>query len=127
MGELRILVVDDNEASAKTIGWTIELLGYKVELAYDGPSALKAVEGFSPNLVLLDIGLPGMNGYELCEKMRELPDLKNTVFIAQTGWSEPEHMKRSSEAGFNYHWVKPLEFAKIGPMIADIAREHKLT
>jgi len=104
----RVLVVDDNEPSAKTMGWTMELMGYEGRLAKDGPSAIEIARSFCPDVVLLDIGLPGMNGYELCELMHKEPSLKDTIFIAQTGWGQEEHIRRSKEAGFNYHLVKPV-------------------
>ena len=77
-------------------------------MATDGQTAIALAKSFIPDAVLLDIGLPGMNGYEICEAMRREPALKNTLFIAQTGWSQREHRERSKEAGFDYHLVKPV-------------------
>lgn len=104
----RMLVVDDNEACAKTMGWTLELMGHEVRLAKDGPDAIKIAKSFHPNLVLLDIGLSGVNGYDVCKHMHELPELKDTVFVAQTGWGQEEHRRHSKEAGFDHHLVKPV-------------------
>ncbi len=104
----RVLVVDDNKPSAKTMGWTMELMGYEVRLANDGPSAIEIAKSFRPHVVLLDIGLPGMNGYEICKRMREELVLKDTVFVAQTGWGQEEHIRRSKEAGFDHHLIKPV-------------------
>lgn len=105
---LKILVVDDNDASAKTMGWTLELLGHQAQLAHDGPSALQAALSFIPDVIMLDIGLPGMNGYELCKIMRQDPALNNKIYIAQTGWGQKEYQERSKAAGFSRHLVKPI-------------------
>ena len=82
------------------MGWILEAKGCQVQVVEDGPSALKAVASFTPDLVLLDIGMPGMNGYELCTALRQNRALADTVFVAQTGWGQPSHIQRSKEAGF---------------------------
>ena len=105
----RILVIDDNAACAKTMMWTMEMLGHTAQIALDGPSALTLAKTFRPDVVLLDIGLPGMNGYEICRALRTDTALQNTVFVAQTGWGQKEHHERSKEAGFDYHLVKPVD------------------
>ena len=105
----RILVVDDNENCAKIMMWALEELGHTAVMAIDGPSAIKLAIYFRPDAVLLDIGLPGMNGYEICQAMRKEPVLRNTIFIAQTGWGQKEHRERSKEAGFDYHLLKPVD------------------
>jgi PAS domain S-box-containing protein len=106
----RALVVDDNEASAKTLGWMMESMGHKVELAYSAKEALAAAAEFKPEIILLDIGMPVMNGYELCKEMRRDAALKKAVFIAQTGWGQDRHLQRSKEAGFDFHLIKPISF-----------------
>jgi len=126
-----VLVVDDNENSAKTMGWMLELMfGHTVQRAHDGPSAIAAAKSFLPDLVLLDIGLPGMNGYEICRAMRRDPLLKNTMIVALTGWGQKEHRQLSREAGFDAHLVKPvspetlqnlLESLEEGELLASIA------
>jgi CheY-like chemotaxis protein len=110
---VRILVVDDNEAAARTMGWMLEAMGYQSAIVHDGLSAMEKAREFLPHLVLLDIGLPGMNGYDVCRAMRADPLYKDTVFIAQTGWGQQEHLDRSAEAGFVAHLVKPIEMAKL--------------
>ncbi len=117
---LHVLIVDDNHASAQTLGWMIELLGHEVRLAHDSQSALDAARDFLPQVVLLDIGLPGTSGYEVCEQMKKLPALQDTVFIAQTGWSQDEHRRRSREAGFQHHLVKPVSLQTLEPILAAI-------
>jgi CheY-like chemotaxis protein len=107
---LRILVVDDNQESATTLGKLIELLGHEVRTEYNGLSALKTAETFVPDMVLLDIGMPDINGFEVCKRMRLLPSLQKTIFVAQTGWGEKRHYALSRDAGFDHHLVKPIEF-----------------
>ncbi len=104
----RILVIDDNENCAKVMMWTIETFGHTCKMAHDGVSAIALAESFLPDIVFSDIGLPGMNGYDICKAMRNIPALKNTIFVAQTGWGQREHMDRSKAAGFDYHLVKPV-------------------
>ncbi len=109
----KILIVDDNEASAKTMGWTVEILGHEYKLVHNGIDAIELTKSYKPDYVLLDIGLPGMNGYDVCKTLRQDPDLNNTVFIAQTGWGQKEHIERSKEAGFDHHLVKPIDLQQL--------------
>lgn len=117
---LKILIVDDNEGSAKTLGWMMELLEHDVKLAHDGKSCMENAATFHPDVVLLDIGLPGMNGYEVCSVMRADPHYKDTIFIAQTGWGQNEHLQRSKEAGFHYHLVKPVKMDELQELISSL-------
>jgi PAS domain S-box-containing protein len=105
----RILVVDDNVDSAGTLGLLLRMMGHTVRLVHDGPSAVEAAAGFVPDVVLLDIGLPGMSGYEVARQIRKLPALQHVVLVAQTGWGQQEDRRRSEAAGFQYHLVKPLD------------------
>lgn len=118
----RVLVVDDNVASAKTLGWTLELIGHEITLAHDAEAALATAKTFKPNVILLDIGLPGMNGYELCRRLRENPDTKDTIIIAQTGWGQKEHRQRSQEAGFNHHLVKPVDMSTLRELLGGLPK-----
>jgi signal transduction histidine kinase len=104
----KILIVDDNEASAQTLGWMLELLGHDIHLAFSADDAIASAKTIKPHMVLLDIGLPKMSGYEVCEVMTKLPGLADTIFVAQTGWGQEEHLRRSKEAGFHHHLVKPV-------------------
>ncbi len=117
---LRILVVDDNEPSAKTMGWMLEMLGHQVAIAHEGLSAIEKANAFIPDAVLLDIGLPGMNGYDVCRRMREMPALRHTVFIAQTGWGQKEHRELAREAGFAHHLVKPVDIEALKKALASV-------
>jgi len=118
---IRVLVVDDNESVGKTFGWMLEVLGHDVRVARDGATALDLARTFRPEVVMLDIGLPGMNGYELCQKMRAEPSLAGCVFVAQTGWSQPEHLERSKKAGFDHHWVKPIPMDRLEKLLNSLS------
>ena len=104
----RILVVDDNRSNATSLGVLLRALGQDVEMAYDGPAALELVRRRRPDLVLLDIGLPGMDGYEVARRCREDQALRRTMLVAMTGYGKDEDRRRSQEAGFNAHLVKPV-------------------
>ena len=117
---LRLLVVDDNRDSAGTLGTMLELLGHDVRLEYDGPSALRCVRQFRPDAAFLDIGLPGMNGYEVCECLKADPASRDIVVIAQTGWGDAAQRSRSREAGFDHHLVKPVDIALLADVLAAI-------
>jgi signal transduction histidine kinase/DNA-binding response OmpR family regulator len=123
---LRVLVVDDNEASAKTLGWMMEAFGHEIRIAHDGASAIELAKTYCPEIVLLDIGLPKMNGYEVCKLMQTDPLLKDTIFIAQTGWGQAEHRERSKEAGFNHHLVKPIDMKTLEGLLSKLITSKKL-
>ncbi len=104
----RILVVDDNRSNANSLGVLLRALGQDVEMAYDGPTALELIRRRHPDLVLLDIGLPGMDGYEVARRCRQEEALRRVVLVAMTGYGKEEDRRRSQEAGFNAHLVKPV-------------------
>ena len=118
---LRILVVDDNEDSAESLAMWLRLIGHDVRTAYDGPGALEAVPEFRPLAVLLAIGMPGMNGYDVARRLRELPGFERTALLAMTGWGQDEDRRRSQEAGFDQHLVKPLDPATLNGLLARLA------
>jgi signal transduction histidine kinase len=122
---LRILIVEDNEALAQTTGWMVEMLGHDYRLAGNGKDAIATAAEYRPNVVMMDIGLPGMNGYDLCAAMRLEPHLKDTIFIAQTGWGQDEHRQRAKEAGFHHHMVKPLYLEALEALLRQIEDELK--
>ncbi|MED5619967.1 response regulator [Ideonella sp. BN130291] len=105
----RVLVVDDNRDAADTLALLLELMGHEIRTAHDGPQALQAAEQFQPEIVLLDIGLPGMNGYEVCRKLRQQPWGRVATVVALTGWGQAEDQRQASEAGFDRHLIKPVE------------------
>jgi signal transduction histidine kinase len=121
----KILVVDDNKESAKTLGWMLEYMGHEIVLAFDGPSAIEMAEEHRPDMILLDIGLPGMSGYEVCSHLRRNPKLQGTVFVAQTGWGQAEHRRRSEEAGFDHHLVKPIQAQTLYQILESMQQDKK--
>ena len=114
----RILVVDDNRDSATSLALLLRMAGHVVEVAGDGPGAVQAVGSFRPDLILLDIGLPGMNGYETCRAIRARPGAEVVVIAAVTGWGQEEDHRKSREAGFDAHLVKPVEQEALLALIA---------
>lgn len=120
---LRVLVVDDNLDSAQSLGMLLEATGHDVQLAYDGPTALQATLDYGPHVVLLDIGLPGLDGYEVAKRIREQPTLKNIVVVAMTGYGNVVDVRRSEEAGFNHHLVKPADFMKVKEILATVSEK----
>jgi signal transduction histidine kinase len=117
---LQVLVVDDNIASAKTTGWMLEMIGCETRLAHDGSTALETARSMHPEVIVLDIGLPGMNGYDVCRELRKDPNFKETVMIAQTGWGQQRDRDEASAAGFDHHLIKPIDFEKFSALLADI-------
>jgi CheY-like chemotaxis protein len=95
-------------------------VGNEVQIAHDGLSALEAGKAFRPAVVLLDIGLPGMDGYEVARKLRKTPEGKDALLIAQTGWGQEEDRLRSTEAGFDAHLTKPLDLAALQSVLANL-------
>jgi two-component system OmpR family response regulator len=112
-GPLRILVVDDNEPSALSLTWAMELYGYEVRTCYDGRSALTEADRFDPDIVLLDLGMPIMDGLEACKRLRANPAHQETIVIAQTGWGDRNSRAQTKEIGFNYHLVKPISIDQL--------------
>jgi CheY-like chemotaxis protein/nitrogen-specific signal transduction histidine kinase len=105
----RILVVDDNVDSAESMAFLLKFSGHEVQIAHDGPSAIETALLFLPQVLLLDIGLPGMSGYEVARRLRERPEMRNAALLALTGYGQEEDRRRSKEAGFDHHLVKPVD------------------
>jgi CheY-like chemotaxis protein len=118
---LRILVADDNDATTKMFGWMIEILGHEVRVVLDGPAAIREAKSFLPHVLMLDINLPGLSGYEVCEQLHAEPALQKSVFVAQTGWDQPEYIERSKQAGFDHHWVKPILLDRIEELLSSLS------
>jgi PAS domain S-box-containing protein len=114
----RILVVDDNKDSADSLGMLLRLKGNEIRTAHDGLEAVEIAEMFRPELVLLDIGLPKLNGYDVARRIRQQPWGRNVILVALTGWGQDEDRRRSQEAGFNFHVVKPVELAALEELLA---------
>jgi PAS domain S-box-containing protein len=109
----RILIVDDNKDSADSLALLLEITGNQTYMAHDGLEAVEAIEKHRPEVVLLDIGLPKLDGHEVCRRVREQPWGKDIVVIALTGWGQEDDRRKSEEAGFNGHLVKPVDYDKL--------------
>jgi CheY-like chemotaxis protein len=115
----RVLVVDDHPDIAQTIAAYLELTGYQVVAVNDGLQALDCVASFKPDVVLLDIGLPGMDGYEVARRLRVIPQIEQALLIALTGYGQLSDRLKAQEAGFNAHVVKPADPQEVEHMIAN--------
>jgi signal transduction histidine kinase len=113
----RILIVDDNRDSAESLAILLQMLGHEVKLAYDGEAALRVARQFCPDIVLLDIGLPRLSGLEAARRIRHDLGLRDALLIAMTGYGQEEDKRRSREAGFNAHLVKPLDFGEVKALL----------
>jgi CheY-like chemotaxis protein len=107
----RVLIVDDNEDAANCLAMILKLSGHETASVYTAMDALERAVSFRPDVVLLDIGLPGMDGYEVAQKMRELPGLADIRLVAVTGYGRSDDRLRARDAGFDDHLTKPVEFA----------------
>lgn len=116
----RILVVDDNRDSALSLAMMLSIMGHETRTAHDGESAVSTAELFVPEAVLLDIGLPKLNGYEVAQRIRENGWGTSMFLIAVTGWGQDEDRQRSTEVGLNVHMVKPVEPAAIERLLAEL-------
>ncbi|MBG6078002.1 PAS domain S-box protein [Polaromonas sp. CG_9.11] len=116
----RILVVDDSRDSATSLAKLLNLTGHETHTAYDGLQAVEAAATFRPDVILLDIGLPKLNGYEACRKIRERPWSKDIVIVALTGWGQDEDRRKSKESGFDGHLVKPVDYAVLTKLLAEL-------
>jgi CheY-like chemotaxis protein len=117
---LRVLLVDDNVDSADGLGLLLELQGHEIRVAYDGPTALETARQFRPHVALLDIGMPSMDGYELGRRLHATPETKDVLLVAMTGWGQDEDHRKSREAGFAHHLVKPFEPAVLEKLLAGV-------
>jgi CheY-like chemotaxis protein len=119
----RVLVVDDNEDAADTMRMLLELMGHDARTAYNGPAALRVAHEMRPQLVLLDIGMPGMNGYQVAARLRASEETRDAVLVAVTGWGQAEDRQRSHDAGFDHHLVKPAEPAMLSVLLAECGKK----
>jgi CheY-like chemotaxis protein len=117
---LRVLIVDDNRDAAILMGRLLRTLGNDVHVVHDGFSALEAAEEFRPEAVLLDIGLPEMDGYDTARMLRELPACKGITIIAVTGWGQEEDREKGRQAGFDHHVVKPADSSTLVQLLSGV-------
>jgi CheY-like chemotaxis protein len=120
MTRRRILVVDDSVDIAGSLAMILELMGNEVRTAHDGLEGVAAAAAYRPDMILLDIGMPKLNGYEACHRIREQPWGKGILIAAVTGWGQEEDKRRSQEAGFDHHLIKPVEPAAIEKLLVEL-------
>jgi PAS domain S-box-containing protein len=118
---LRILVVDDSADTAETMGTLLEMAGHTIQLAHSGPAALEAAAASPPDVVILDIGLPGLDGFQVAQRLRENPAMKDVTLIAASGYGQEEDLRRSREAGIDRHLVKPIDLRELQDLLAAVA------
>jgi CheY-like chemotaxis protein len=119
----RVLIADDSQDSADSLTLLLQLMGHEVATAYDGEQAVEAANARRPEVVLLDIGMPKLNGYEACRRIREQPWGREIYLIALTGWAQEEDRRRTEEAGFNYHIAKPIDLDVFLKLLASLPAE----
>ncbi|HSH92212.1 MAG TPA: ATP-binding protein [Ramlibacter sp.] len=117
---LKVLVVDDNVDAAETLATVLEMTGRRTRTVYEGQTVLETARDFEPDVVLLDIGLPGISGYDVARMLRADPRFSRTMLIAVTGWGGEEDRRRSREAGFDEHLTKPVDLSSIEPLLSRI-------
>jgi PAS domain S-box-containing protein len=118
----RVVIIDDNEDAANTMSMLVAQLGGSAQTAHDAASGLAAVQHFQPDIVLLDIGMPGMDGYEACRRIREQPSERHIVVVAVSGWGQPRDKQRALDAGFDAHLTKPVDPAALARVLAGATR-----
>jgi len=121
----RVLVIEDNEDAAESLKEALELDEHDVALAFDGPRGLEKARSFKPEVVLCDIGLPGMDGYEVARAFRSNDELHDIALVALTGYALPEDLKRAEDAGFDRHLAKPPELGALQRILAELPRRQR--
>ena len=116
-----MLVVDDNRDAAESLAMLLRTTGADVHVAHDGPAALEEFELREPHVVLLDIGMPDMDGYEVARRLREISNPQRVALVALTGWGQDEDRQRVREAGFDHHLVKPVDLASLQTLLTSLA------
>jgi CheY-like chemotaxis protein len=116
----RVLVVDDNLDGAETLNLMLQLLGNDTKVASDGVEAVAMASEFRPDVILMDIGMPRLNGYDACRQIRKLPCCERVLMVACTGWGQAADKQKSREAGFDLHMVKPVDLAVLEKLLAQV-------
>jgi CheY-like chemotaxis protein len=123
------MVVDDNRDAAESLTMVLKLLGADACAVHNGPDALDALTTYKPDVVLLDIGMPGMDGHEVARRIRQRSEFRDVTLIALTGWGQEEDRRRSQAAGFDYHLIKPVDAGALQTLLAspEARRESRHT
>jgi CheY-like chemotaxis protein len=116
---LRVLVVDDNEDTALSFAFLLRTWGHEVRVVHDGPSAVEAARDFQPEAVLLDLGLPRLDGFEVARRLRLLPESGRTLIVASSGYSRDSDRQRASEVGIDFYLVKPYDPWQLEQLLAE--------
>jgi CheY-like chemotaxis protein len=119
-GRCKVLVVDDNLDAADSLALLLRVEGHEVQVCHDGGEALATIAKFQPEVVLLDIGLPGMDGYEVARRLRTHPATESALLVALTGYGQEEDIRRSRAAGFDHHFVKPADVGALTTLFASV-------
>jgi CheY-like chemotaxis protein len=123
---LRILIVDDNRDAAGMLAMLLQFRGHETHVVHDGAEAVEAATTLQPDVILLDIGLPRLNGYEAARKIREQQEQPGRpLLVALTGWGQDEDRRRTEEAGFDAHLVKPVDEAALGKLLDDLGASKR--
>jgi len=115
----RVLVVEDSPDAAESLRDVLAFSGHEVEVAFDGPAALEMGRAFRPEIVICDIGLPGMDGYDVARAFRAVAELQGAYLVALSGYAQPEHLQQAVAAGFDQHLVKPLRVEDLDRLLAE--------
>jgi CheY-like chemotaxis protein len=118
---LSVLVVDDNVDAAQSFKLLLEAAGHHVQLAHDGTAALESASEHLPKVIFLDIGLPVLDGYEVARRLRQAPAHREATLVAMTGYGQYADREQARAAGFDHHFVKPVHFASVAPILAAVA------
>jgi CheY-like chemotaxis protein len=124
-GGRRILVADDDQDSAESLAMLFQMMGHDVRSALNGLEALDVAANFQPDLIVLDIGMPGLDGYEVCRRLRQQPWARAVVIAALTGWTRDEDKDRSQEAGFDHYLVKPIDPKALTELIGRVSGQNQ--
>jgi CheY-like chemotaxis protein len=116
----RILIVDDNHDAADSLGMLLNLLGADVYIVHDGQAALEALQKYRPAVMFLDLGMPGMDGFEVAHRARQQLEGLDVTLVALTGWGQEEDRRRSREAGFDHHLIKPVDMNALQALLASL-------
>ena len=118
----RVLVVDDNRDSAQTLAMMLKIMGNDVRTAHDGLEAIEQAQDYQPDVLLLDLGMPKLNGYDVCRRIREQAWGAKLQIIALTGWGQAEDRQRTKDAGFDHHLVKPVDVTRLRELLDEAAQ-----
>jgi CheY-like chemotaxis protein len=117
---LRVMVVDDNVDAADMLAALIDVIGHRCQVANNGADALRLAQAFQPQIMFLDIGMPGMSGYDVARALRGLPGLPQPVIVALTGWGDDKDRARTKDAGFDHHLIKPADLGTVEQLLDSV-------